>query len=63
MFSGVWFSSLFSWVTYEPLNFALKEDTYLQNVDLIKEKNLPLKNKYSQISSPVGKLVRGFASF
>lgn len=63
MFSGVWLSSLFSWVTCEPLIFAFQEDTYLLNVDLIKEKNLPLKNKYTQISSPVGKLVRGFVSF
>lgn len=63
MFYGVWISSLFSWVTCESLNFAFKEDTYPQIVDLIKEKILPLKNKYSQISSPAGKLVRGFVSF
>lgn len=63
MFSGVWFSSLFSWVTCESLNFAFKEHTYLQNVDIIEEKILPLKNKYAQVGSPAGKLVRGFVSF
>lgn len=63
MFSGIWFSSVFFWVTCEPLNFALKEDTYLQNIDLFFKKNLPLKNKYTQRSSPCGKLVRGCVSF